>query len=364
MAEFKKRKKKDGSTSYTASIRIKGYPALTATFKRLTDAKIWASDNESKMKRGKHIKEHEAKKHTLAETIDRYIINELPERKSDKKKFEMQLNWWKSNLGAYLLSDITPSLLAKFRDKLANEPSPRTKTKKVKRSNATINRYMASLSIVLTKATREWEWIEENPMFKVTKKKEARGRIRFLSDEERANLLKECENASNPLIYLIVVVALSTGARYSEIINLKWDNVDFKKRMFYFMDTKNGENRAVPISSKAHDLLLEHSKVRKLNSKLVFPRADGKKTTDIRWHWEEAIKRAKLEDFRFHDLRHSAASNLAMSGASLLEIAEVLGHKTMSMVKRYSHLTKKHTAAILESMNEKQFKSLEVQGGK
>ena len=124
------------------------------------------------------------------------------------------------------------------------------------------------------------------------------------------------------------------------------------------MDTKNGEDRAVPISLNVYDLLKEHSKVRKINSEFVFAREDGEKPADLRWQWEEAIKKAKIENFKFHDLRHTAASYLAMNGASLLEIADILGHKTMTMVKRYSHLTKKHTAGVLERMNEKQFNGL------
>lgn len=204
MAEIKKRQKKNGKVSYTASIRIKGYPSMSATFERLTDAREWVAENESKMKKGKNIKEYEAKKHTLAELIDRYIDNELPERKSDHQKFKMQLNWWKDKIGAYLLSDITPSLLSEYKDKLSKEPSVReckdgTKIEK-QRSDATVNRYMAALSIALTKASREWGWIEENPMFKVSKKRESRGRIRFLSDEERNALIQACEQASSQLI--------------------------------------------------------------------------------------------------------------------------------------------------------------------
>lgn len=359
MATIVQRKNTKGEIYYQAKIRMKGFPPESASFKSKTKAVKWAKSIETAMEEGRYFKTVEAKKHTLDELIDRYIKYELPNRKSDKQKFEMQLTWWKDRLGAYLLSDITPSMLAEHRDILKNEPS----IKELKdggriekeRSNATVNRYMAALSITLTKATKEWGWIEENPMFKVSKKKESRGRIRFLSDEERQALLNACEQASNPYIYLLVIIALSTGARFSEILNLTWKNVDFNRKMFYFMDTKNGENRAVPISSKAYDLLKEYDKVRKINSNYVFARTDGKKPMDLRWQWDNVVEKANLENFKFHDLRHTAASYLAMNGASLLEIAEILGHKTLAMVKRYSHLTKKHTAEILERMNEKQF---------
>jgi len=357
MAWIQKREKKNGKTTYTALIRIKGYPPLSATFDRLTDAKDWVGQHENKMRRGKKIKDVEARKHTLAELIDRYVEFELPQRKSDKDKFKMQLYWWKDKIGAYLLSDITPSLLSQYKDLLGKEPSPKPKNGKTTRSNATINRYMACLSIVLSKAVKEWEWMEENPMFKVAKKKEPKGRIRFLSEDERKNLLTECKKISKEL-YLLVLTALSTGARYGEIINLKWANIDFENRIFHFMDTKNGEDRGVPISSAIYKELFEFSKVRNIKSDYVFIRPDGQKLLYFRDRFTDAVENAEIENFRFHDLRHTAASYLAMNGASLLDIAEILGHKTLAMVKRYSHLTKKHTAEILERMNEKQFQNM------
>jgi len=364
MATISERVNSKGEESFQVKIRMKGYPVVSATFKRITDARKWAKQTETAMEEGRYFKTVEAKKHTLAELIDRYIENDLKHRKSDQDRFIMHLNWWKNKLGFYLLSDITPAVLAECRDKLQKEPykiiekEDSTEIEKYF-SDTTVNRYMATLSIALTKASREWGWMEENPMFKVSKKTEPRGRIRFLSDEERTALLDACEKASNPLIYLLVVIALSTGARFSEIINLKWHNVDLKRKMFYFMDTKNGENRAVPISSKAYSLLQEHSKVRQINSEYVFARPDGKKPLDLRHQWEKVIENSKIKDFHFHDLRHTAASYLAMNGATLVEISEILGHKTMQMVKRYSHLTQKHTADILERMNEQQFKTLE-----
>lgn len=364
MAQIKERFTKDkigkngeiikGKKRYQAVIRIKGYKPLSAIFDRKTDAQIWAGDLESKMKRGLNIKDNEAKKHTLADLIDRYIQDILPERRLDQKKIKMQLTWWKENIGAYLLSEVTPSLIAEYRDKLFKEP---IKSESGHRSASTVRKYMCSLSIALTKAINEWEWLDTNPMAKVEKKKVGKGRVRFLSSKEQTNLLEICKNSPNKYLYLLVVIALSTGARHGEIIGLTWNdvNLDAETPMFYFMDTKNGENRAVPITGLALELINDYSKIRNINSNLVFVSPDGKKVMDLRWFWEKALKDSKLENFRFHDLRHTAASNLAMNGASLLEIAEILGHKTMAMVQRYAHLTKKHTASVLTSMNNKQF---------
>ncbi len=360
MAEFKERYKINGEKSITVSIRIKGHPPVNKTFKRLTDAREWASQTETDIKRGLYFKTIEAQKHTLAELIDRYIENELHQLKSkaEQNKRTLHLNWWKDKIGAYRLSDITPALLSKYKDLLIKEPSPKAQNDRTTRTNATANRYIASLSVVLSIAVKEWQWMDENPMSKVSKFKEPKGRTRFLSDDETKALLTACKEASNPLLFLFVFTALSTGARWSEIINLTWKDVDLKNRMFYFMDTKNGEHRGVGISQHIYDLLKEHKKSNKVNFKWVFPKHDGTQPIDLRWQWEQALENSGIEDFRFHDLRHTTASNLAKNGASLVEIGDILGHKSPSMTKRYSHLTKKHTAEILDRMNEKQFGEL------
>jgi len=355
MATIREYTNKNGKKSFHVEIRIKGYNPLRATFERKTDAKTWIGENESAMKLGKHLKDAEAKKHTLAELIDRYIDIELPQRKSDNEKFKMQLLWWKGKIGACLLSDVTPSLLSQCKELLGTEESPKPKNGKTTRSNATVNRYMACLSIVLTKAVKEWQWMDENPMMKVTKMKEPRGRIRFLSDDERKKLLEECKKLSYEL-YLVALIAISTGARFGEITGLKWQNIDFENSLFHFMDTKNGEDRGVPIPSIVHEELKEFSKVRSIKSDYIFIRPDGKKLIYFRTKFDDAVENAKIENFRFHDLRHTAASYLAMNGASLLEIAEILGHKTLAMVQRYSHLTKKHTARLMEDTAEKRLR--------
>jgi integrase len=155
----------------------------------------------------------------------------------------------------------------------------------------------------------------------------------------------------------VVVLALSTGMRHGEIMGLTWDAVDLNKGRAILHETKNGERRAVAITGHALELLKELGKVRRIDSKLLFPAKEiaPQKPMDLRAPWESALKKAEIQDFKFHDLRHSAASYLAMNGASLAEIAEVLGHKTLQMVKRYAHLSEGHTASVVESMNTKIF---------
>jgi len=350
MATIQVRKSKDGTTSYRAQIRLKGYPIQYATFKRKTDAKKWAAQTESAILEGRHFKTAEAKRHTINEMLNRYIRNVLPTKPKSQKKQTSQLKWWQEQIGAYMLADITPVVLAECRDKLLNEITCRG----VKRGSATTNRYIAALSHAFTIAITEWGWLDSNPLQKIRKPREPRGRIRFLSDEERKRLLEATKNSKNPCLYLIVVLCLSTGARKMEILNLRWEDVDLGRGVIILHETKNNERRVLPITGHALELMKQHSKIKRIDTNLVFPNKD-KQPMSIRGAWESAVKQAEIEDFRFHDLRHSAASYLAMNGASLAEIAEVLGHKTLQMVKRYAHMSEAHTTKVVASMNERIF---------
>lgn len=193
-------------------------------------------------------------------------------------------------------------------------------------------------------------------MRNIKKPSAARGRVRFLDDDERARLLKACKESTNPWLYTCVILALASGMRQGELMGLKWQDINLKDGFLILHKTKNGERRRVPLSGLALSLLQEHAKIRRLDTDLLFPRAkDPHKPIDLEIPWIAARKQAELEDFRWHDLRHCTASYLAMNGASLAEIAEVLGHKTLQMVRRYAHLSDGHVSNVVASMNEKIF---------
>jgi integrase len=349
MASIRKRTNKDGSVSYRVDVRLKGFPPQRATFPRLTDAKKWAKQTEAAIEEGRYFRTTEARKHTLAAAITRYKESVLPAKK-DGKKQEAQLDWWSGEIGPYTLADVTPALLGETRDKLAQDRGP-----------ATVVRYMAALSHLFTVAVNEWGWLENNPMRKVSKPKEPRGRVRFLSDDERSRLLEACRQSNNPHLHPIVVLALSTGMRQGEILNVRWPDVDLNSGRIILHETKNGERRVVPLLGhaldllKAKDMARRDAKVRRIDTDLLFPGRNPQKPVFIRAPWLEAVKAAGVEDLKFHDLRHSAASYMLMSGASLGEIAELLGHKTLQMVKRYSHLSESHAAGVVARMNERIF---------
>lgn len=351
MANIETRTNKDGTTSYRVKIRMKGYPVQSATFNRKTDAREWARQTEAAMKEGRYFKTAEAKKHSVKEMIDRYLEYVKQRNPKRRKDVEHYLKWWGDQIGVYSLADVNKALIVEQRDKLIDSPGRNTE----QRTHATVNRYMTAFGHALSVAMNEWEWIHDHPMRKIPKLTEPRGRVRFLDDDERQRLLTACKSSKSRYLYAVVVLALSTGARQGEIMNLRWPDVDLQRGMIVLHDTKNKERRTLALKGHALDVMREHEKVRRINTDLVFPAANGKKVMNIRASWLYALEQAKIEDFRFHDLRHSAASYLAMNGATLAEIAEILGHKTLAMVKRYAHLSESHTHSVVASMNEKIF---------
>lgn len=382
MASIQERRNGKGEVTYRVQVRVKGAPAQTASFQTRTAAKLWAKRTEAAIAEGRHFGAVEAKRRTLGDVVDRYVRDVLPGKRYGADR-ERQLSWWKAELGRYTLASLTPARIAEGRDRLARQENKRG----ARRSPATIVRYMAALSHALGVAVKEWGWLEDSPIRKVRRPTEPRGRVRFLSDDERARLLEACKASRSPALYPAVVLALSSGMRRGEILGLKWaagaDALDVQDEAFSgYLDvaqgrvtlhkTKNGERRVVPLVGHAREVLREWGRVRRLDTGWVFPGKPLRQRTlspqgqnpqnarnpapvDVRAAFERAVTKAKLEDFHFHDLRHTAASYLAMNGASLAEIAEVLGHKTLQMVRRYAHLSEAHTAGVLERMSARVF---------
>jgi integrase len=335
MAAIEKRTTEAGTT-YRVKIRLRGFPPETATFQRKTDANEWAAKTESNMRAGRHF--GASKRHTFSELVTAYSEQAKPLLKSWDHR-EMHLAYWLTAFGDCQLDAITPARIAKERDKLLAEETYRH----TKRTGATVVRYLAALSACLSHGVRELQWLEANPVERIKKPTESTGRTRFLSDDERVRLLDACKGHED--LYLAVVLALTTGARQAELMTLHWDQVDFARQSILLRDTKNGERRTIPLVGAARDLLQAREQSRKADEPLVFPataRARKSECIDLRVPWERALKAANIEDFHWHDLRHTAASYLAMNGTSLVELAKLLGHRTLAMVARYSHLSDEH----------------------
>ncbi|MHB1642619.1 MAG: tyrosine-type recombinase/integrase [Acidithiobacillus sp.] len=345
MAAIEKRTASDGSTSYRVKIRLRGHPVESATFASLSKAKLWGQATESAIREGRYFQTVEAKRHTLAEAIERYEREKLQGmRAKDARK--QHLDYWKAELGTLSLADVTPAVIKERMTRLADEPSERTGRN---RSASTLNHYRQALASVMTEAVKDWEWLEASPMVKVGKKAEPRGRVRYLSDDERERLLSACKESANDDLYLAVLLALTTGGRQAETMGASWSQIDLNRATLQLEETKNGSRRALHLTAPVLDMLKERAKVRRIDTGLLFPsRVNPKQPVDLRTPWENALKAAGIEGFHWHDLRHTFASMAAMNGASLPELAALLGHKTLAMVQRYAHLSPGHTAALAE----------------
>jgi integrase len=327
---------------WKAVIRRRGYPSTSETFDRKTDAAKWAQGVEAKIEAGKFQDQSQARRYTVGALIDRYIAEIIPQKKAGAVQV-FQLRQWQAELGLLRLSELTPDRIIKARDKLMKREGNDGLV-----SNSTVNRYHAALAHALTVAEKQYGWIEDNPMRRVPKLKEPQGRVRYLSDIERTALLDACRKSSNAYLLPIVLIALTTGMRRGEIENLTWGDIDWRQDRIVIHDTKNNQRRSAPVLQMAKEVLARHRPESPEAGSLVFPGRNGDRPIVIAKAWYSALSEAGIEDFRFHDLRHTAASYLAMNGASIPEISAVLGHKSHQMASRYAHLSDGHTRSVVE----------------
>jgi integrase len=352
-----------GAVSYRVQVRVKGKSAQSQTFPNVKEAKAWAASLESAAREDRNYPNLRARRTKFSDLLKRYresAMKDMPEDAQSKR--EQHLAWWAERFAGKTLSEITPDLIAEARDALAAGTWTRGKLqtskgkeippKEYTRSGATVNRYLATLGHLLGVAMKEWQLIDRNPVHSISKKKEARGRVRFLSDEERDRLLEACQDSKWSALHTLVSLAISTGARRGELIALKWADVDLKAARAVVHDSKNGDARTLPIVGKALPALRALKLNGSAHSTWVFQQPSGLPGPyeNFDHHWIAALEAAGIDNFRFHDLRHTCASYLASQGASLLEIADVLGHPTMAMVKRYSHLAQGHKTTVVEKM--------------
>mgnify|MGYP001166069930 CR=1 FL=1 len=351
MATIEKRTTKGGDTTYRAKVRLRGEAPRSRTFRRLTDAKAWAAKVESDLGHGVYVATTADRRRTLADLIDTYVDEYLPTKahNRDRKGQETILAWWKSTYGFVTLDKLKPEVFAEARGKLAKR---KTRTGDPL-SGATINRYLAGISSVCKWAWKEKQWLPSNPVLSVSKASESKGIIRFLSDDERKALFKACREHPNRNIGLAVTLALATGARYSNIRNLRWEDVDFNNWTLAMERMKNGHPRYVPVVGAAQKALQAHYDADPTQEGWVFKGSRDKAPADFEKQWREVRDAAGLGSFRFHDLRHTTASYLTQGGAGLAQVADALGHRTLEMAKRYSHQSGEHVRATLATISAK-----------
>ena len=300
--------------SYRVFIRRQGCKTLSKTFPTKKLAKEFALRMESDVSAMLSIRGKSSTtlfKNLVAEYLHKEYRGARPKEQGRK------LGFWSETLGEKLIIDITSNDIYDGLQQLPNDLT-----------NATLNRYKAAIGVVFSYACRALD-LPENPVRKIPSLPENNERIRFLSEAERTRLFKACRASHWDKLYLIILLAITTGARKGELTKLGWNDIDFDRRTAYVATTKNGQPKVLPLTNSViKELQLFDTK----DSRLIFA---SKVKEEVAYcftkPWKKALEDAKIEDFRFHDLRHSCASYLAQSGASLLEIADVLGHKQISV---------------------------------
>lgn len=351
MGSIREVTKKTGEKSYHAEVRLRGSPTVRDSFRTKTQAKQWVQDTEAAIRDGRFKNQSVSRKHSVADLVDRFAANSIPKHPLYYSKKVQLLNRWKEELGHLLLSELSPAHVAMVRDKLLSE----TTFKKSIRSTSTVNRYLAAFSKVLSVAVKEWGWLEENPILKISKPKESRGRDRFLSLEEIHRLIEACKESATPHLHAIVALAVFTGMRYGEIVKLHWKDINFDLSFITLQQTKNGDKRIIPMTNETARILQSCPSYSSAPQEPLFKsrkRTSSALPLSIRKSFTKALKIAQIESFRFHDLRHTAASHLAMNGATQGELMAILGLKSPQMVRRYAHYSQSHIASLLEKMNQ------------
>ena len=356
MARISARVLKSGIPSYTAEIRLQGYPHTSKTFRTKTEAKKWAKLIEFQMLEGRYNGTPLSTQKRLKDAIKRFLESPITNKSWLRhKRNKPMLEYWQKELGHHRLADLRTAMIVEKRDKLSLGLTYRKKL----RSPATCNRYISGLSVILQLCVEEWNWLEQNPARRIRRFPESEGSTRILTNEERFKLLKACH--STPDLYDIVLLALNTGARRSELEGLRWGEVDLKEDMVTFRKTKNGKDRTIPLSKEASEVLKARLRARIIDrGEWVFPSPNLNAPRDFYKAFMRALDKAGVTEFRFHDLRHTAGSYLAIEGVSERYIAEILGHKTLEMVKRYTHLRPEHLRNAVSVLGrQKQINSLE-----
>jgi len=303
-------------------------------FKKAEDLLISRKQN---IKEGKGIPEiKRIKNHSFKDLADEYL--KFAER---QRSFESKQGFIKQ-----LVERFGPLPLRRFNTMIVEQ----FQTERLQKKNkpATINRLLATLKHMFTKAV-EWDMVEEETLKRVRKAKllpENNRRLRYLSKDECKNLVNACAPHLRP----IVITALNTGMRRGEILGLTWDRVDLKNGFILLDVTKNGDRREIPINDTLRITLQDI--VRRLDVSYVFyDSTTGKPIKEIKRSFNTALRKVKIHDFHFHDLRHTFASHLVMAGVDLTTIKELLGHKNLTMTLRYAHLTPGHKVKAVDILD-------------
>lgn len=317
---------KQGSIWWT-SISYKGKrirKSLETTDKKLAqaiEAKI-----RTEIIEGRYFEKYIGENKTFKGMMDKFMLEHAPTVSIKTQiSYSASLKHLLPYFGDSKLLAVTPKMLYEYKILRKNQDA----------KPATINRELAMMSKAFNVAMKEWEWIENNPMTKVPKEKEDNERDRWLTEDEEKRLL------DNSALWLrdIIIFDLNTGLRMGELLFLQWNRVNLFRKTIIIQESKNGKPRTIPLTQKAVDILTEKSRIRNIKNDLVLTSSVGTRIDcdNLRRAFKKALKKAGIQDFHFHDLRHTFATRLAQNGVDIYTISKLLGHKDIRMTQRYAH---------------------------
>lgn len=343
MATICKRVLEGNLVVWQAKVRIKGYPKQSKVFLSHSDARAWASTVESEMARGVFVSRAEAKRTIFRDALARYEREITPDKKSADDERSKINRLRESQLADYSLANLNGTVLAAWRDSRLQTVKP-----------GTVVRELALISHVFTVARKEWGMAGlSNPVEDIRKPSlKGSGRTRRLEPGEEKELLSRANTYGKPWP-TVIRLAIETAMRREEIALLRWKHVDLKRRVIHLIDSKNGEPRDVPLSSRAIDVLralprrkdglvfgLRPDSITQAFSRITGNAAKSKRTL-------KKPKKGLLGDLHFHDLRHEATSRLFERGLNQIQVAAITGHKTLQVLKGYTHLRAEELAHLL-----------------
>jgi integrase len=332
--------------SFRVRIHRKDNKPISKSFKTELEALQWLKKTEAQLELGLYedkVKNHISLKVGFGEAVEKYIPTYSVHKGNHKTEAGilriLACRWEGRSLNAISKQDIVllkEELLAKGR------------------AASTVNHYLNALSQLYQIAINEWGLRLANPISGVKRMSEPQGRMRRLSKEAEATLLSHCIRLKLSHLADMIIVALETGMRCGEILSMRWEDVDFINRRVLLRDTKNGDSRQVPLSSRVKTILEQLSS--RTTGDLVFPYCRWA----IRRHYTRVVKQSAkthkgaqnpFTDLRFHDLRHEALSRLSDKGLNTIELAHISGHKTLAMLRRYTHPCHRSLIDKLDKIN-------------
>jgi integrase len=307
------------NNKWHARVRRSGQPTVAKTFLTKQDAEKWARSIEIEIDRGTFINTSYAQKTLFKDLIQQYLKEVTPTLRGAPEDTYRLRKMMRNPIAELNLTELTPNKIANYRDERLKEVKPNT-----------VIRELAYISSMINHARREWGLGIINPVAQIRKPSQPRGRERILTDAEMERILRELEKI-NPFLKSLCEFALETAMRRGELMSLLWTNINFEKCIAFLPMTKNGQSRNVPLSSKAIAIL--KSIPRSIEGR-VFPL--NKQTVSILFL--RATRRAEIENFHFHDLRHMALTRLSFKFTNILELAAISGHRELKMLQRYVHI--------------------------